>query len=167
MNLMLSRGSGCLPRSSVMQLLMRRRYASFATSTALPRTAHLAKCRRVASSFSYSNRPRPRWPLQLAPDRLPERRVGDLHLGQRPARRRTLNTNLLPSRLLPGAALRLRLSRRQSPGRSYRRLLTDYRLLPAHSRFAQLHHHTCEQIEAGYDAFDFGVLVERMGTAAD
>jgi hypothetical protein len=42
-----------------------------------------------------------------------------------------------------------------------------YRLLPAHSRFAQLHHHTCEQIEAGYDAFDFGVLVERMGTAAD
>jgi len=62
MNLMPSRGSGCLPRSSVMRLLMRRRYASFATSTVLPRTAHLAKCRRVASSFSYSNRPRPRWP---------------------------------------------------------------------------------------------------------
>src|SRR5262245_11775955 len=47
------------------------------------------------------------------------------------------------------------------------RLLSDDRLLPGHSRFAQLHHHTCKQIEAGYDAFDFGVLVERMGTATD
>src|SRR5262245_58199152 len=49
-----------------MRLSMRRRYASFATATALPRTAYLAKCRRVASSFSYRNRPRPRWPLQVS-----------------------------------------------------------------------------------------------------
>src|SRR5262245_58465866 len=38
---------------------MRRPYASFATSTALPRTAYLAKCRRVARSFSHGNRPPP------------------------------------------------------------------------------------------------------------
>src|SRR5262245_50528598 len=36
---------------------MRRRYASFATPTALPRTAYLAKCRRAASL--YRNRPHP------------------------------------------------------------------------------------------------------------
>src|SRR5262245_6285927 len=48
-----------------MRLSMRRRYASFATATALPRTAYLARCRRVASSFSHRNRPRPRWPLQV------------------------------------------------------------------------------------------------------
>jgi hypothetical protein len=41
---------------------MRRPYASFATSTALPRTAYLAKCRRVASSFSHGNRPPPAAP---------------------------------------------------------------------------------------------------------
>src|SRR5215475_2222588 len=49
-----------------MRLSMRRRYASFATATALPRTAYLAKCRHVASSFSYRNRPRPRWPLLVS-----------------------------------------------------------------------------------------------------
>src|SRR5262245_56552451 len=42
-----------------MRLSMRPRYASFATSTALLRTASSAKCKRVASSFSHRNRLQP------------------------------------------------------------------------------------------------------------